>query len=131
MAYLLDTDWAIDALGGKHHAAETLAGLLSEGVAISWITIGEIYEGAFGYPDPSPHLAGFREFVRQLRVLNLNDPIMVRFAEIRSSLRRQGQIVSDFDILLGATALHHELTVLTRNTRHFSRIPNLKLYQTR
>ncbi len=53
---------------------------------------------------------------------------MEKFAEIRALLRRRGELISDFDILLGATALHHDLTVLTYNKRHFERIPDLKLY---
>lgn len=129
MAYLLDADWVIDALYGRRQAAETLLTLAPEGIAISWVTVGEIYEGAYGHPNPEAHLATLREFLRPLDKLNLNGAIMEQFAEIRSSLRRQGQLISDFDILLGATALHHDLTVLTRNTRHLLRIPNLKLYQ--
>jgi predicted nucleic acid-binding protein len=131
MSYLLDADWAIEALAGRRNTDQILAALLSDGVAISWVTVGEIYEGAFGFSDPQAHLATFREFLHQLRVLGLNDPIVERFAEIRSTLRRQGQIISDLDILLAATALHHDLTVLTRNIRHFSRIPNLKLYSSK
>jgi hypothetical protein len=56
-------------------------------------------------------------------------PIMERFAEARSFLRKHGQLISDFDLLVGATALHHDLTVLTFNLRDFQRIPDLKLYQ--
>ncbi len=56
---------------------------------------------------------------------------MERFAETRAFLRRRGELISDFDILLGATALHHDLTVLTFNVRHLQRIPDLKLYQPR
>ncbi len=129
MFYLLDADWVIDALVGRRRAADVLTELSPQGIAISWATVGEIYEGAFGYPDPPAHLNTLREFLRPLHFLNLNDPIMERFAQIRSTLRRQGQIISDFDILLGATALHYDLTVLTRNTRHFNRILDLKLYQ--
>jgi len=51
---------------------------------------------------------------------------MERFAEICAYLRRRGELISDFDILIGATAVFHDLTVLTYNTRHFTRIPDLK-----
>ncbi|MER3559173.1 MAG: hypothetical protein C4336_06790 [Armatimonadota bacterium] len=54
---------------------------------------------------------------------------MARFAEIRAHLRRRGELIPDFDLLIGATALVHDLTVLTFNLRHFQRIPELKLYQ--
>ncbi len=60
--------------------------------------------------------------------MNLNDPIMEQFAEVRAYLRRRGELISDIDILLGATALHYDLTLLTYNTRHFKRIPQLKMY---
>jgi predicted nucleic acid-binding protein len=37
-------------------------------------------------------------------------------------------MISDFDILLGATALHYDFIVLTYNKEHFERIPDLKIY---
>jgi predicted nucleic acid-binding protein len=131
MRYLLDADWVIDALVDRRNAAETLTQLSPEGIAISLVTVGEIYEGAYGHSDPQAHLATLREFLHPLHKLNLNNSIVERFAETRAFLRSRGQIISDFDILLAATALHHDLTVLTRNLRHFSRIPDLKLYQSK
>ncbi len=35
----------------------------------------------------------------------------------------------DADLLIAATALEHDLTLMTQNLRHFNRIPDLKLYQ--
>jgi tRNA(fMet)-specific endonuclease VapC len=129
MPYLLDADWAIHALAGRRQAATTLEQLSPEGIALSWVTVGEIYERAFHSPNPQAHLESFREFMRPYRLLGLSDPIMERFAEVRAQLRRRGEVIPDFDILLGATALHHNLTVLTYNTRHLSRIPDLIVYQ--
>lgn len=54
---------------------------------------------------------------------------MKRFAEIRALLRRRGNLIADFDLLLGATALHYNLTVLTNNVRDLKRIPDLRIYQ--
>ncbi len=61
--------------------------------------------------------------------MNLDDEIMFRFAEIRSSLRKSGQLIPDFDLLVGATALRHNLTVLTSNYKHLQRIPGLEIYR--
>lgn len=47
MPYLLDADWAIEALAGRRNADKILANLLDEGVVICWVTVGEMYEGAF------------------------------------------------------------------------------------
>ncbi len=88
MAYLVDADWVINALAGRSETIEVLQNAAVEGIAISLVTVGEIYEGAFGFPDRQVHIARFREFVSPLHLLTLNDEIMLRFAEIRSSLRR-------------------------------------------
>lgn len=129
MPYILDTDWIINALAGKHHATAVIGRLAPQGLAVSVITLGEIYEGAFKYANPQAHLTAFRQFLAPFRLLGLDDSIMERFAEIRADLRRRGQLLADFDILLGATALQHNLTLLTHNVEHFKRIPNLQLYQ--
>ena len=129
MPYLLDTDWAINALANRRHAMVTIDRLALEGIAVSWLTLGELYEGAFGFDDPAAHLSTLRAFIQPFPILGLNDSIMERFAEIRSTLRRRGNLIADFDILLGATALHHGLTILTYNLRHFERIPGLQLYR--
>ena len=48
---------------------------------------------------------------------------------MRAFLRRQGQLIPDLDLLIAATALAHDLTLVTRNRRHFSRILSLRLYE--
>ena len=68
---------------------------------------------AFTYANPQAHLQTFRQFLAPFPILDLNEPIMERFAEIRSHLCRRGEIIPDFDILIGATALYLGLTVLT------------------
>jgi predicted nucleic acid-binding protein len=42
-------------------------------------------------------------------------------------LRRQGNLIPDFDLLIAATALRHDLTLVTRDTAHFERIEGLQL----
>ena len=128
MRYILDTDWIINFLAGKPDAAAKLERLDSKEIVISLVTVGEIYESAYHFANPAAHITKFREFIDHFELLNLNLPIIERFAEIRAHLRRRGQMISDVDILLGATALHHNLTVLTYNRKHFTRIPDLKVY---
>ena len=129
MAYILDADIIIQALADRGQAANTISRLAPQGMSVSWVTVGEVYEGAFRSPNPQAHLQSFREFLHPFRLLDLSDPVMERFAEIRAHLRRRGELIPDFDLLLVATALHYDLTVLTANLRHFQRIPDLKLYQ--
>jgi tRNA(fMet)-specific endonuclease VapC len=49
------------------------------------------------------------------------------FGRIRAFLRRQGTPVGEFDTQIAAHALTEKLTLVTHNTRHFERVPGLKL----
>ncbi len=128
MKYLVDTDRVVDWLKGRADARRLLATLGNEGWAISLITYGEVYDGIYYGANPQRHEQDFRELLRSVPVLPLNRPIMRRFARIRGQLRRQGRIIGDPDILIGATALHHDLSLVTRNISHFERIPGLRLH---
>ena len=129
MRYLVDSDWLIDAFLGIPTAVNLLARLRGEGLAVSIISYGELLEGALGAPDPEAELARFRRFLARLAVLPLDEATMERFARIRAELRRRGQLIPDLDLLIAATALDADLTLVTRNVRHFERIAELKLYQ--
>jgi tRNA(fMet)-specific endonuclease VapC len=98
-------------------------------IGVSVITLGEVYQQAFASTNPDAYLDTFRKFITPFRVIPVTEPIALRFAEIRAFLTRRGELISDFDMLIAATALHYNLTVLTFNYRHFSRIPDLACYQ--
>lgn len=129
MKYLIDADWLIDATIGLPVAVRTLDRLTSEGLAVSIIAVAEVYEGAFATPDPGKTLADFREFLGSYVLLAVTDPIAERFARLRAALRRQGQMIPDMDLLIAATALEEDLTLLTRNVRHFARVPHLRIHR--
>ena len=70
----------------------------------------------------------FYQFLRGVTVLSVTRGVAKRFAVIRGHLRQQGQLLPQPDLLIAATAMHHNLTLVTRNTRHFQRLPGLTLY---
>jgi predicted nucleic acid-binding protein len=127
--YLVDTDWIIDAFGGFKTAQRVLNQLSSEGVGVSITSYGEIFEGAFSSPDPTARIALFRASLATFQLVPMTIDMMENFARIRATLRRQGQLIPDTDILIAATAVTLDLTLLTRNVRHFTRVPGLKLYR--
>ena len=49
------------------------------------------------------------------------------FGEIKAELRRQGNLIEDFDLLSVAAALANNLTLVTNNTVHSERVPGLSL----
>ena len=128
LRYLLDADWIIQAHRGYGNANTLLQRLAPSNVGVIWITVAEVYEGAYNSPNPNAHINRYRAFLMPYEKVGTNEPIAVRFGELRSFLRRQGRMISDGDIFLAATALHYDLTVLTYNLRHFERVPDLKLF---
>jgi predicted nucleic acid-binding protein len=127
--YLIDTDWIIDCLYGRIDAVETLVELSADGLAVSLMTYGELYQGAYYARAPQHALRGLRTFLRGKRLLPLDRAIVERFGILRGDLQRRGLTIGDMDLLIAATALHHDLTLVSRNLRHFSRIADLRLYE--
>lgn len=69
----------------------------------------------------------FDLFCNQNEIIELNDKIIIRAADIYANLYKRGQIVGDADILIAATALENNLPIVTNNERHFKRITGLQV----
>jgi len=128
MNYLIDSDWVIDCLWGKRQATEQLDMILHHGVAISTISLAELFDGALGSHNIAQEFEKLTGFLEPFVKIPASEPIALRFAETRNSLRKRGMLISDMDIFIAATALDHDLTLLTRNVRHFSRVDGLRLH---
>ena len=61
------------------------------------------------------------------RTLPVSEPVLLRWLTLMEFGRKRGRTYSQPDLLLAATALEHNLTLVTRNTRDFTSVPDLKL----
>lgn len=129
MRIVVDSDWIINCLGAVPSSLAILESLRADGLAISAFTVAEVLEGAYGEGDPAAKLAEYRRFLYGFAVLPVTGEVAEEFARLRPFLRRQGNSIPDMDLLIAATALVHGLTLLTRNLRHFERVPGLQLYR--
>ena len=128
MPYLVDTDWLIDYLTGRDEAVRLLQGLATSGLAISVITYAEFYEGVALSPHRAERLAGLDDFVSGIEILDIDLGVARIFGERRAQLRVQGLLIDNFDLLIAATALRFDLTLVTRNVSDFQRIEGLQIY---
>lgn len=64
------------------------------------------------------------EFIPKFTVLPIYDCLDV-YAKEKAKLRRQGLLIDDFDILIGATAVANGMIMATNNVAHFSRLDNI------
>lgn len=131
MAYLIDADWMIDHLAATAEATSLIAELAPSGIAISIITYLEVYQGIARSPTPLHARMGFAAFLSIAPVLDLTIPVAERCARLRETLRRQGKRVNNraLDLIVAATALEHDLTLVTRNVTDYRDIPGLDLYR--
>jgi predicted nucleic acid-binding protein len=88
-------------------------------IAVSVITVEEILFGLARRPIDRVR-AWFDQFLaRHCEVLDVTRPIAILAGNLRGQLASRGQVRTQADILIGATAAHHGLTVVTRNLRDF------------
>src|SRR5713101_6980513 len=122
LQYLIDTDWVIHYLHAHPAIVARLDELQPQGFALA-----ELYEGVCYSRDPEGDAQDLNNFLRGVTVLGLDEAIVKMFGRERGRLRAAGTLIGDLDLLIGATALHHSLTLLTNNRRHFERVIGLRM----
>jgi tRNA(fMet)-specific endonuclease VapC len=125
--YLIDTDWVIHYLHAHPGIIARLDELQPQGLALSTISLAELYEGVYYSRDPEGDEQDLNDFLRGVTMLGLDTDIAKIFGRERGRLRAAGTLIGDFDLLIAATALYHNLTLLTNNRSHFERIDGLRM----
>ncbi len=129
MPYLIDSDWVIDHLVGDPKATRLLEDLTGEGISISIVTYMEAFQGTEREGDPEVSQARLDVFLEAAPVIAFSPEVARRCARLREALRREKQRVRAraLDLMVAATALEYDLTLVTRNLDDYSDIPDLKL----
>lgn len=125
--HLLDTSWLIRHLRGETAFTRTMQHLGAAQLAVSVVSLAELYEGLYRAADPLAAEAALAETLYDVTALPLDDAICRLFGEHRARLRQANQLIGDLDLLIGATALRYGLALLTTNRSHFQRIPGLQV----
>lgn len=127
MSYLLDTDTCIYWLRNRQSVRDKVREVGWNQISICVITVAELYYGAYNSNRVTENLARAEFFIQNLPVLPLNDTALRRFGELKAELRRIGQPIADFDLLIASVALAAGYILVTNNTRHYERITGLQL----
>ena len=127
MRYLVDTNWIILHLRGSKRVAQRIEELTPEGIGVSVVSMGELYEGVYKASDPVRSEEALRLVLSQIDVVHIDDEVCRIFGRQRGRLRASNALIGDTDLWIGATAIRHGLTVLTNNRRHFKRIQGLAI----
>jgi predicted nucleic acid-binding protein len=131
MPYLIDSAWVIDHLAADPAAQDLLGRLAGEGIAVSVVTYMEAHEGCLRSPSPRTALERLGAFVSAVPILPFGPQVAERCSALRAELRVRGRRVNNraLDLIVAATALHHGLTLVTRNVRDYRDIPGLDVFR--
>jgi tRNA(fMet)-specific endonuclease VapC len=128
--YLLDTNICVFYLRGKFNMSQKIKEAGAENCFISEITILEL---EYGIENAEPQYQtaqrlSFQKFIDffEGRILPIR-PCFSVFAQQKARLRRKGMPISDFDALIGSTALALGYTMVSENVREFQRLEGIDL----
>ncbi len=123
-AYMLDTDTVSFAIRGEGQVATHLLEHRPSELCISSITFAELQYGAERRRSRKLHRL-ISAFVEPIEIMPFDSAAAVQFAKVAAALARRGELIGALDTLIAAHALSLQLTFVTNNTRHFSRVPGL------
>lgn len=125
MQYLLDTNIVIYVI--KHRPIEVLHAFNQHvsKMAISSITLSELYHGAEKSSRPSANIAVIEDFTSRLSVLSYTDKASQHYGNIRFQLEKLGTPIGINDLHIAAHARSEGMVLVTNNTREFLRVPGL------
>jgi tRNA(fMet)-specific endonuclease VapC len=126
-AYLVDTDWAVHWLHSQERVQNRLEELRGQGLAISALSLAELWEGVHYSRDPQESERQLHDFLGRVSLIGIDAETCNSFGKERGRLRALGKRIGDFDLMIGVTACQHDLTLLTNNRRHFENIEGLRV----
>lgn len=128
--FLLDTNICIHFINGQFDLAAKIDKVGLTRCFISSITIAELLYGIANsalarQPRNRQNLAELQQLFSG-RILTFESALET-YAVQKAHLKTVGRLQGDFDMLIGSTALTHDLTLVTRNTRHFAEMQGIVL----
>jgi predicted nucleic acid-binding protein len=98
-------------------------------VSTTVINLCELYSGAYGSKSPQKELAKVQDLVSNLGLLELDVGAAKRYGELVNNATLKRAPIGDFDLIIASIALEQGEKLVTRNVKHFSRVPGLATEQ--
>ncbi len=126
MSFLLDTDICSAYVKGDRTVFGRFLQHLGQ-LHISVATLGELWTWCLRGNAPARRMTGLANLLSDVTILDATPTVARKFGEVEAQLLDQGQAVTEFDLLIAATALVHNLTLVTHNVRDFAHVPGLRV----
>lgn len=125
--YLLDTNICVFFLRGKFGLNTKIQDVGEQNCFISEITVAELkfgIENAGNEEQKTRNRDKVQAFLSVANILPIF-PVLDIYATEKVRLRKRGMLIDDFDLLIAATAIAHDLIMVTNNTNHLSRMQSI------
>jgi len=132
MMHLFDSDIIIDLLNNQEKIVPLVKKIFQENnLAISIISWMEVYYGIKKSKNIKFKANQFISFIEDfaIEILAVDKKVGDKFVDIKIDLENEKNPLADFDLLIAATALVNKSILVTRNTKHFTRIKGLSIYK--
>ena len=128
MKYMLDTNIVIYVKNNSpEHVTQTFQKFSPDDLCISSITLAELEYGICNSSQPERNRIALTLFLANINILPFDSKATIAYGEIRASLKKKGQTIGGNDMLIAAHAQSANLTLVTHNTKEFSRIDGLNV----
>lgn len=124
--YLLDTNICIYYMRGKYNLSQKLRSVGGSNCYISSITVAELLYGAACSQNPVLEKKKVSTLISCFNVIPIDDSLEI-YAESKAFLKSQGNMIDDFDLLIGSTAIANDMIAVTENIKHLGKIPGIKI----
>ena len=124
--YLLDTSIVAFFFRGKYNVGKHLREVGAEECFVSEVTVAELTYGAYHSDRVQWNLDLLEQFLQMVKVVPFSDGIS-EYGRQKDILIKKGQMIEDFDLLIGCSAVANGMILVTDNTKHFSRIEGVQL----
>ena len=127
MSYLLDTNTLIFYFKGMGNVAGRLLTTPPAEIALSAIVLFELELGIAKSIAPRKRKTQLKEFVLLVNNIPFDAAAARSAAGIRAKLEKRGVPIGPYDILIAASAMANNCTLVTHNQKEFERVEGLKI----
>jgi tRNA(fMet)-specific endonuclease VapC len=126
LSFLLDTDTCSAYVKGNPLVFNRFV-QYGGGLAISTITLGELFTWALRAKAPPRRLQDVQDLLKLVAVHDVTSAVARVFGDLRAALLDAGTPGAEMDLFNAAVALIHNLTLVTHNAVDYANIPRLML----